>query len=136
MEIKWFLSESEYEKYRKNQKNYSDSDGYGEYIGSVRTGDLCFDIINWGNHLWFDLYIGGIDTGYGYSDKEGFKGYPYYFEDFLSFSCYKNVRNIKYDKFVEILTKELEKHIKNYSNYEIDKGITLLDKANSELKLW
>ena len=55
----------------------------GEYVGCVRTGNLCFDITDWGVHLWFDLYVGGVNTGYSY----GAHGYPYdYFPDGFEFS--------------------------------------------------
>ena len=50
MKIKWYLKEEEYEKYRKHQHEYEDGDDYdyGDYIGSARIGNLCFDIINYG----------------------------------------------------------------------------------------
>ena len=67
----WFMKEEDYESFRVHQHDFDENDEMeGSYIGAVRSGDLCFDIYNWGNHLWFDLYVGGVDTGYGYSDRE------------------------------------------------------------------
>ena len=47
MKFKWNL-QPEFERYKKEQKTYKDEEGSGEYVGSVRVGNLCFDIINWG----------------------------------------------------------------------------------------
>lgn len=50
-------------------ENYEMDDGY--CIGSVFVGSLCFDLVSrrcdqgkW--HLDYDLYVGGVDDGYGY----------------------------------------------------------------------
>ena len=57
------------------------SDEEADYITSIRSGDLCFDLIERNvdgiNYVLADLYVGGIDTGYGYSKD----GYPYDFAD-------------------------------------------------------
>lgn len=51
----------------------------GEYVGCVRVGELCFDLVVRSTHiegrlvLDYDLYIGGVDSGYGYTKD----GYPY-----------------------------------------------------------
>ena len=139
MDIKWHLKEEEYEKYRRNQHKYTDEDGYGEYIGSARIGNLCFDIINWGNHLWFDLYVGGIDTGYGYSDRNGFNNYPYDYADTCSFSWHDDVSGFSLKEFEEDLSKYIEEHIERLEGYVTDVGaipVSLIDKANEELQLW
>ena len=139
MDILWFLKENEYEKYRKHQHEYTDGDDYGDYIGSVRIGNLCFDIINWGNHLWFDLYVGGVDTGYGYSDRNGFENYPYDYADACSFSWYEDVYNVSLEEFEKDLSEYLEEHIEGLEGYVTDVGaipVSLIDKANEELQLW
>ena len=52
-----------------------------DYIGCVRVGELCFDLVTRqydeveGMVLTYDLYVGGIDSGYGYSRLE--PDYPY-----------------------------------------------------------
>lgn len=140
MEIKWFLKEEEYEKYRKHQHEYQDEDcAEGEYIGSARLGNLCFDILNWGNHLWFDLYVGGVDTGYGYSDREGFKNYPYDFADSVSFRWDEDVSEVSIEEFEKDLSEYIEEHINSYEGYVTDIGampVDLIGKANENLQLW
>lgn len=139
MEIKWYLKEEEYEKYRKHQHEYEDGDDYGDYIGSARVGNLCFDIINWGNHLWFDLYVGGVDTGYGYSCREEYKDYPYDYADSCSFRWDDDVKNISLEEFQKELSEYIKEHIKTLEGYVTDvkaMAINLIDKANEELQLW
>lgn len=139
MEIRWYLLEGEYEKYRKQQHEFEEGDGYGEYIGSVRAGNICFDIINWGNHLWFDLYVGGVDTGYGYSDRNGFENYPYDYADECSFSWHEDVQNISLEQFEKDLGEYIKEHIETLEGYVTDIGaipVSLIDKANEELQLW
>ena len=56
-----------------------------DHIGSVRIGTLCFDLIERKgkrdkNYLYADLYVGGIDTGYGYGKDD----YPYTYVDWIS----------------------------------------------------
>ncbi len=141
MEILWILDKDEYEKYKEKQHTYKNDyeSGSGDYIGSVRTGALCFDILNWGNHLWFDLYVGGVDTGYGYSTREGYKGYPYDFCDSASFKWDNDVSSIKFEDFKKNLTEYIEKHIETVKEYVTDVKaipVNLLNKANEELSLW
>ena len=60
----------------ENGQEYPD-----DYIGSVRIGELCFDLVtrqyseSEGIVLTYDLYVGGIDSGYGYSRID--QNYPY-----------------------------------------------------------
>ena len=139
MKIKWYLKEEEYEKYRKHQHEYEDGDGYGDYIGSARVGNLCFDIINWGNHLWFDLYVGGVDTGYGYSCKEEYKDYPYDYADSCSFIWDDDVKDTSLEEFQKELTEYIKEHIEKLEGYVTDvkaMAVSLIDKANEELQLW
>ena len=143
MNIKWFLEEKEYEKYKKYQHEYDyedqDGSGEGEYIGSVRVGNLCFDILSWGNHLWFDLYVGGVDSGYGYSDKENFKDYPYDYADEISFRWDKDVSDTSLEEFQKELSDYIENLIyskKEYVSYFKGMTVDLIEKANEKLKLW
>lgn len=116
MKLVWYLKKEEYEKFQKEQQNFDGSDnGEREYIGSVRTGELCFDILSCGDKLFFDLYVGGVNTGYGYSYKS------------------------EYEDFIEDLTKYIEEHIRTHEGYVTDfKAIpvSLIEKADAELKLW
>ncbi len=104
----------------------------GEYcIGCVRVGDLCFDLLitrlNRKLVLFYDLYIGGINDGYGY----GFHAYPYtegggrYFEDTMI--------SLTYDKFIESAERAFVDYIFN-SNYA--EKYHLVEKANEPLHVW
>lgn len=80
----------------------------GLYLGAARCGDVCFDIlarderspeeypetnaIDHGGkqpvYLDFDLYVGGIDDGYGYSDRNPeTPSYPYTNAAFVADDC-------------------------------------------------
>lgn len=62
----WNLNENEFENFKEKQRTYKESNYDGGWIGNVRCGLLCFDIIDFDTFLHFDLYVGGVDTGYGY----------------------------------------------------------------------
>lgn len=136
MRFKWNLQQPEFSRYKKEQHEYDViSDSNGEYLGSVRCGDLCFDIINWGDHLWFDLYVGGVDTGYGY----GADDYPYDYCDIASFSWYEDLTNISNDVFKYEIEQYIIAHLKEYKEYVTDMKsihVDLLEKANEELNDW
>ena len=139
MEIKWFLMEREFENYKKHQQEFSDEDGEAEYIGSARVGNLCFDILNWGNRLWFDLYVGGVDSGYGYSYKQHYEEYPYDYADSCSFCWNKPVQDMSIDDFMKELGEYIENHINTCKEYKTDMKaihVNLVEKANEEFKFW
>lgn len=135
MKFKWNL-QPEFERYKKEQKMYKeDEEGNGEYVRSVRTGNLCFDMINWGNHLWFDLYVGGVDSGYGY----GVNDYPYDYCNEASFRWNKDLTNVSDEEFEKESEEYIEEFINVKKEYTTDiKAIhvNLLDKANEELRVW
>ena len=134
MKFKWHL-QPEFERYKKDQRSYEQEKGSGEYVGSVRVGNLCFDIIDWGNHLWFDLYIGGVDTGYGY----GADNYPYDYCDAASFLWNDDLTDVTDNDFKRELEKYIEEHINTNEGYVTDVGaipVSLIDKANEDLKEW
>lgn len=134
MRFKWNL-QPEFNRYKKNQRSYKQEESSGEYVGSVRTGNLCFDIIDWGNHLWFDLYVGGVDTGYGY----GTENYPYDYCDVASFAWNDDLTDVSDGDFKMELEKYIENHINTFKEYDTDfKAIhvNLVDKANEELREW
>lgn len=144
MKLVWNVNEVDYNRYRKHQHEYSDEDiqngnAEGTYIGAVRVGNLCFDILNWGNHLWFDLYVGGVDTGYGYSLKEEYKDYPYDYADSCSFKFDEIVSDVNFEEFQKLLNEYIEKQLESLQEYVTDKGaikVNLIEKANEDLKLW
>lgn len=141
MKIVWIMKKKDFENYRRHQHDDYGDDGCceGEYIGAVRVGNLCFDILNWGNHLWFDLYVGGVDTGYGYSERKKYKGYPYDFCDECSFKWEMELKDTSFQKFKEELSSFIEKHILNHKEYVTDRraiSVSLIDKANQPLTVW
>lgn len=57
----------------------------GDVIGQARTGDICFDLVlRTDPHdrffLGLDLYVGGIDDGYGYSAEDALLNGNYIYE--------------------------------------------------------
>ena len=134
MTFKWKL-EPEFTRYKAEQHKYKKESDDGEYVGHVRVGNLCFDITSWGNHLWFDLYVGGIDTGYGY----GADNYPYDFCDVAGFSWDDNLTHVSDDDFKKELEEYIEEHVNVMKSYVTDVkaiSVNLIDKANEELKEW
>ena len=101
------------------------------FIGAVRVGDLCFDILtreyNEKLYLDYDLYVGGVDTGYGYADD-----YPYDYCSGGSFAV--ACADMSYEEFkayAENIMKEcIEKENAIYEH------TSLIDKANEELNIW
>lgn len=102
-----------------------------DFVGCIRIGDLCFDLIireyNDEFVLDYDLYVGGIDDGYGY----GKENYPYTeggggsFEDSLI--------SMRYNDFVKQAEEAFTDYIYN-SNYSAK--YNLVDKANEPLHTW
>ena len=105
----------------------------GDYIGCVRVGELCFDLVVrcYDNKLTldYDLHIGGIDDGYGYSRVDGT---PYTedgggtFVDGIMIDCC-------YDKFKEVAEGAFTDFINNEGSSH---GVSLIDKANKPLHIW
>lgn len=102
-----------------------------DFIGCARIGDLCFDLVlrEYNNEfvLDYDLYVGGVDDGYGY----GKDNYPYTeggggtFEDSLI--------SMSYDDFVKQAEEAFTDYI-YHSNYSAE--YNLVDKANEPLHTW
>lgn len=136
MELKWRLNEDEFERYKVNQHNPEyqlEGSGDGNYIGCVRCGELCYDILEWGNHIWFDLYVGGVDTGYGY----GKDNYPYDYCDVASFSFWYDVSNYSVKEFKNVLSAYIREELKTVVGYYVyGEEVNLIEKANKELKEW
>ena len=108
-----------------------ENDDNEDFVGSVRVGNLCFDVVtreyNDKLYLDYDLYVGGVDTGYGYADD-----YPYDYAGGGSFdeSCVE----MNYEEF----KAHAEETMENYINDEETAYIhaSLIKKANEELKVW
>lgn len=104
-----------------------------DYVGAVRVGDLCFDLtlIDLENdepfYLQYDLYVGGIDSGYGYSGS----AYPY---DYFDGGCFgKNALELSYADFKIMAEKVLTDYINKNDNSET---YNLIQKANEPLNIW
>lgn len=126
------------ELYTKLRENDIDDD---EYCGSIRVGDLCFDIILHTSIYWDsneldptdsyvcgDLYIGGVDSGYGYGNDN----YPYdYSSDGADMSVKEFLNLITYEewktKFEELAMETIERNNEHYGT---------VAKANEPLHVW
>lgn len=126
MEFYWDLTE---ENFNSLQKNFVQN-----FIGCVRVGDICFDIVerspsDWekdGCFLTADLYVGGVDNGYGYSSIDDW--YPYDERDGYCFD--EKVYSMTYEEFKEYAEKTLSEFI-DYCNDEEVKA-----KAKMPLHIW
>lgn len=121
----WRLTEKEWDDYRNNYDNdyYSSMDS----IGQCRVGDLCYDLINRdycenGFYLDYDLYVGGVDFGYGYTSN----GYPYDYADGGGWSM-KEIKGLSFEEFKKKAEKDLLEYIIK-TDY--------LDKATQPLHIW
>lgn len=76
MNFVWDMNEKDWNKFTNAVKRNDLDLAYmeGEYLGCCRVGDLCFDIRAWHGGEWagwgFELFCGGVDSGYGYSSRE------------------------------------------------------------------
>ncbi|MBC5688160.1 hypothetical protein H8S37_04330 [Mediterraneibacter sp. NSJ-55] len=109
------------ETWLKNARNnvFPDND---DFITHIRVGVLCLDLINKNiddiEYLCADLYVGGIDTGYGYANLEG-ESYPYDYCDEIG-HCWKvdDIKNEDSDSVLKIVAEEIENQIvKNEQKY-------------------
>lgn len=123
----------------ENEMLYAD-----DYVGAIRIGEICCDFVLRELEtgiltLTYDVYVGGVDTGYGYSARDALKTgkytnkndvpadelYPYNYADGGSFadSCI----SMTYDNFKRMAEDKI-------SAYLIENN--LLEKANMELHKW
>ena len=123
------FTKEEFEETVKKAHERRDAD----YVGAVRLGDLCFDFTlvelepNEPFYLLYDLYIGGIDSGYGYKN-----GYPY---DYFDGDCFKlGSLDMNYEDFKSMAEKELTDFIFKWKNTEY--FFELIEKANEPLHIW
>jgi hypothetical protein len=67
------FSPAQFSEYKRRASTMYDRPTY-DYFGAVYCGELCFDILAYDVddtlYMGFDLYVGGDDTGYGYSCRE------------------------------------------------------------------
>lgn len=85
MKFVWNMEEKTWEEFANaiDRGAFDVAHMVGEYLGCCRVGDLCFDIRAWSpGEFWngwgFELFCGGVDTGYGYSSREAMEKNPQY----------------------------------------------------------
>ena len=128
------------ENWLEKVRNNKDCEEYGNIV-SIRSGALCFDLVEKkvenDFYLYAYLYVGGIDTGYGYSRLLEIEGdeYPYdYYEEGGADWRVDKIANEDADSILKIIEKELETKItEKSSEYEY---CSLIEKASEELKIW
>ena len=119
MKFNWSIGSKEWEEFKakvRNKEQYAD-----DCIGLVRTGDLCFDLIVAEDEnetaegckatlltLEYNLYTGGIDTGYAYSKTETGEEYPY---DYTEGGDFGNVFDMSFEEFKKLAEKEMQEYI-------------------------
>jgi hypothetical protein len=137
MKFEWKWDDFQIENFLKDTEREYPLD----CIAQVRTGNLCFDLVERENEpkgfcLWTDLYVGGEDTGYGY----GINDYPY---DFCDDVCHmyesKEFCGMEIDSFKAKIEEKLNELIygneKKYFASKLNK-YNIFDKANEPLKEW
>lgn len=101
-----------------------------EYVGCVRVGNLCFDLMIRDNdgklYLSYDLYVGGVDSGYGYTTSD----YPYDYAEGGNFE--DTMISMSYEEFQKYAEEKFELFIKIWP-YE---AASLIEKANEPLNIW
>lgn len=85
MKFYWEMNENTWENFADaiDRGAYQVAYMEGEYLGCCRVGELCFDVRAWSGGEWtgwgFELYCGGVDSGYGYSGKEAMENNSKYY---------------------------------------------------------
>lgn len=125
----WDLDKNGWTDYVMSYENDLNNLLIDDCIGSCRIGELCFDILirdyNSGIFcLTFDCYVGGIDSGYGYSHD----GYPYDYADGGSFFYNDPCTWMSFEEFKAIAERRFDKFI--------EENELLVAKANEPLHMW
>ena len=150
MNFVWDMNEKDWNKFTNAVKRNDFDLAYmeGEYLGCCRVGDLCFDIRAWHGGEWagwgFELFCGGVDSGYGYSSREAMANgkykdkydvpdellYPYDEVDYGEFPAeFASYSLTEFQRKAEPIFEELIRT----SNYD---GADLLAKAEEPLRVW
>ena len=151
LNFNWDMDEKHWEEFANalDRKAHDVAHMVGEYLGCCRVGDLCFDIRAWSpGEFWngwgFELFCGGVDTGYGYSAEDALKTgkyeskwdvpaelqYPYDEVDYGEFpDGFSSYSLTEFQRKAEPIFEELIRT----SNYD---GADLLAKAEEPLHIW
>ena len=102
------------------------------YIGSARTGDICFDFVVRDDrtdddpneiYLNIDLYVGGIDSGYGYSDRNHeTPNYPYDYREGCGGYLWEYLDH-DLDELIELLEKEMTEYLNGIKDKDVRAAI-------------
>lgn len=125
MNFVWDMEENTWDGFRNHPEDFD----LDNFLGNCRTGELCIDIVlyDWNELLWgYDVYVGGINSGYGYSSRESKTPYPYDYADGGEFPV-----ELFNCSFAEFKTKAEQ----IFTEY-IERDETLIAKANEPLHLW
>ena len=148
MEFFWEMEEKDYnEMIQSMNKAALDGSTEDDYYGCVRTGEICVDILAAGSFLEYSLFVGGIDTGYGYSSREAMEignyktkydvpddlMYPYDHVDYFS-GFGLELNNMSFDEFKR-KTEEKIIMILDDMNKEYNEA-DLIAEANKPLHVW
>lgn len=108
-----------------------------DYVGNVRVGDLCFDLVACMNEectkwfLQYDLYVGGVDTGYGYSNRN--PNLPEYAYDYAEGGAFEDgMISMTYDDFKVYAEEVFIRYIVTWPYKEAN----LVQKALEPLNIW
>lgn len=137
----WYLTPAQYEQFRKNQSKYSERTP-ADCIGSLRCGQLCFDICDAGSSLLFDLYVYGVDSGYGYKERQS-ETFPYDFCEECSYAVDEDISEMSFADFAHMV----ESHISNIiigrggytatlSDGKTQVYVDILKRACADLLIW
>ena len=149
--FEWHLREDDWTDYCSRAENYML--GIGDCLGSIYVGDICFDVTvgqpddNTETVLSLDMYVGGIDSGYGYSAFDALRSgkykdkysvpdnelYPYTRVDEISGTFPDGCVWMTFDEFknaAETKMKEMLEEATNICNFDI------LAKANKPVHVW
>lgn len=127
-----------------NTPNYDFTSKYSDFIGKIRVGKICVDIVNHPecNKVFLDLYVADKDTGYGYRkyiDCDGYEAelcYDYALCIPLPYSYL--TENTSYKEFKKMVEMMLVKAFYDGTPYEScgDIEYNLWTEANEPLKEW
>ena len=132
----WDLTEEDWKKYPEEMlRNLDAFDCYNTagVVGSCRIGDLCFDFRAWGDEngaaLGYELYVGGVDSGY----NETPNGYPYdLVTEYGEFDL--GILDLPLEQFKKTAEPLLRDFILKAN--EKYKAADLVEKANQPLNVW
>lgn len=134
-------SRSDLENWINVVRSEKEHDEYG-FITCLRCGELAFDLeeklIDGDNHLFVELYVGGIDSGYGYSMNHSNKREEYPYDHCVAGSKkFKFTFNaITADELIEWLIPSLEDKILYIDENNLYPHCSLQKKASKELRVF